>query len=129
MAEAHLPPARPLDALKARATRWLIAAFVGAVAIGQATGWIAGAKSPQVLRLCLFVPFLILGASMIAIDVRLRFAAARYFISPHWTYLLLNRDVGLASRGIHAWMVGAVFVAIALSELVFHAFSSQPFFG
>src|SRR5215469_17889136 len=89
VAEAPPPPARSHDALKARATRWLVAAFLAAVAIGQAIGWVAGAKSPQVLRLCLFVPFLILGTTMIAIDVRLRFAAARYFINPHWTYLLL----------------------------------------
>jgi hypothetical protein len=118
-------PVVPREKLKARANRWLIAAFLVSVGPGSAVAWLARPQPPQVIRLFVFVPFLVLGAAMIAIDVGLRFASARYYGTPPWTYLLFNRDVGLDSKGLHLWIVGAGFVAIGVSELVFHAFTSS----
>ena len=108
------------EALKARAGRWLNATVLAGLGLVSLCLWLGASRSRFAPRICLGIPFSFIGAAIIAIDVRLRFAAARYFIKPTTAYLLLNRDVGLVMRAWHAWILGVVFLAVGTITLLFN---------
>ncbi len=117
---APTPPLASHEALKARAAWWLnvtVFAGMGLVPLFLLLGASGSRFAP---RICLGVPFSLIGAAIIAIDLRLRFAAARYFVRPTTVYLLLNRDVGLVMRAWHAWILGGIFLAMGTITLIFN---------
>ena len=71
--------------------------------------WLVGPRTVHDLGLSICVSVSAFGAVMAAVDLRLRFWAKLFFVQPHWTYLLFNRNVGLAAQDFPAWLVGAAF--------------------
>jgi hypothetical protein len=102
------------DELKDQAEAWLIAGVIAATVIACMV-WLLGPRSVHDAGLSMCNGVALFGASMMALDLRLRLGSKCIADEPRRKFQLLDRAVGLGARGIPAWIAGVVLFAARLS--------------